>query len=107
MGDVSSKLMAQFADNLNQMIDEQGDEPTPDEAPVVPSDDAAPSDAAATPSDATPAAAPEVAQIRKIEGPATEPIDLMEIGSGSILKRVAPALIAIIVVVLLLRRRRG
>jgi uncharacterized protein len=33
MGDVSSKLMAQFADNLNEMIDEQGDTalaPTPD-----------------------------------------------------------------------------
>jgi carbon monoxide dehydrogenase subunit G len=114
MGDVSSKLMAQFADNLNQMIDEQGDEPTPDEAPAASSDDTAPSDAPATssdapatPTDATPAAAPEVAQIRKIEGPATEPIDLMEIGSGSILKRLAPALIAIVVVVLLLRRRRG
>jgi hypothetical protein len=104
--------MAQFADNLNQMIDEQSDEPTPDEAPAASSDDTAPSEAAPTPSDAapsdaTPAAAPEVAQIRKIEGPATEPIDLMEIGSGSILKRVAPALIAIVLVVLLLRRRRG
>jgi uncharacterized protein len=96
MGDVSSKLMAQFADNLNQMIDEQRDEPVADE-PVT--DDAA--------ADAVAPANPEVTQIRKIEGPATEPIDLMEIGSGSILKRVAPALIAIVVVILLLRRRRG
>jgi carbon monoxide dehydrogenase subunit G len=94
MGDVSSKLMAQFADNLNQMIDEQGDEPAAAPAAAVTPDESA-------------AAPTEVAQIRKIEGPATEPIDLMEIGSGSILKRVAPALIAIVVVVLLLRRRRG
>lgn len=94
MGDVSSKLMAQFADNLNQMIDEQGDESAADGA-------------AADELDATAPATAEVTQIRKIEGPATEPIDLMEIGSGSILKRVAPVLIAIVVVVLLLRRRRG
>jgi uncharacterized protein len=100
MGDVSSKLMAQFADNLNKMIDEQGDEPAADEATAAAADVPDPT-ATAEPGTA------EVAQIRKIEGPATEPIDLMEIGSGSILKRVAPALIAIVLVVLLLRRRRG
>jgi carbon monoxide dehydrogenase subunit G len=100
MGDVSSKLMAQFADNLNQMIDEQGDEPEPAAAPAA-------AEAPTPADDDAPTPAPDVAQIRKIEGPATEPIDLMEIGSGSILKRVAPALIAIVVVVLLLRRRRG
>jgi hypothetical protein len=99
MGDVSSKLMAQFADNLNKMIDEQGDE-------LIAEPIANPAAATAA-SDETPPVIAEVAQIRKIEGPATEPIDLMEIGSGSILKRVAPALIAIVVVVLLLRRRRG
>ena len=94
MGDVSAKLMAQFADNLNQMIDEQSDEPAPSTDETV-------DDSTDTPPP------PDVAAIRKIEGPATEPIDLMEIGSGSILKRVAPALIAVVVVLLLLRRRRG
>ena len=102
MGDVSSKLMAQFADNLNQMIDEQGlGSGIAPEAPAAP-------DAAAgetQPSDA--AAAPEKPQVRKIEGPATEPIDLMEVGGSSLIKRLVPALIAIVVVLLLVRRRRG
>ena len=55
MGDVSSKLMAQFADNLNQMIDEQGvgSPPATDTAPAV-DDAAAPaaSDSPATADDA-------------------------------------------------------
>ena len=101
MGDVSSKLMAQFADNLNQMIDEQ--------VAVAPNDaeQAAP---APTPADATPAADTEVGaapQVRKIEGPASEPIDLMEVGGSSLVKRAVPALVAILIVFLLLRRRRG
>ncbi len=100
MADVSSKLMAQFADNLNQMIDEQGvaeSEAPPDETPVA--------DVAA---DTTAAdAAPVKPQVRKIEGPATQPIDLMEVGGSSLIKRVAPALIAIVLVLLLVRRRRG
>ena len=43
MGDVSSKLMAQFADNLNQMID---DESAPAVADAAPASDDASSDAA-------------------------------------------------------------
>lgn len=97
MGDVSSKLMAQFADNLNKMIDEQQDS-----APVAPADVTPSTAAAADASDE-----PTAPQIRKIEGPATEPIDLMEVGSGSVLKRVVPAALAIVLIVFLLRRRRG
>ena len=102
MGDVSSKLMAQFADNLNHMIDEQGlgSDNTP-EAPAAP---AAPEIAVNAPE--VPAT-PEKPQVRKIEGPATEPIDLMEVGGSSLVKRLVPALIAIVVVLLLVRRRRG
>lgn len=101
MGDVSSKLMAQFADNLNEMIDEQG---------VGASADAEPPAPATTPTDGTSATSPEAdaaPQVRKIEGPATQPIDLMEVGGSSLVKRVVPALVAIILVLLLLRRRRG
>jgi hypothetical protein len=97
MGDVSSKLMAQFADNLNEMIDEQE---------VVTSADAE----TAKPTDAAPATSAEAdskPQVRRIEGPATEPIDLMEVGGSSLVKRVVPALVAIVIVLLLLRRRRG
>ncbi len=107
MGDVSSKLMAQFADNLNEMIDEQGvavaDEPASDNTTdtaltVADTSSAIPADDAG----AVPAS-----QVRKIEGPATDPIDLMEVGGSSIVKRAAPALIALVIILLLLRRRRG
>lgn len=97
MGDVSSKLMAQFADNLNTMIDEQQ---VSAPAAATPEADTAPPTADTTGEPAAP-------QIRKIEGPATEPIDLMEVGSGSVLKRVVPAVVAIALIVFLLRRRRG
>ena len=116
MGDVSSKLMAQFADNLNQMIDDDS----------APADAGAAADTDVTSTDAPPAAgppptdaptdtptdasttdtAPAAPAVRRIEGPATEPIDLMEVGGGSIVKRVAPAIIAVVLVLLLLRRRR-
>ncbi len=105
MGDVSSKLMSQFADNLNQMIDEQGvgaPEPIADEASsadVAGAADAAGADAAEV--------APAKPQVRKIDGPASEPIDLMGMGGSSLIKRIAPALLAVVLVLLLVRRRRG
>ena len=105
MGDVSSKLMAQFADNLNEMIDEQGVGQG-----VGTSADAEPSAAAPTATDREAATSPEAEatpQVRKIEGPATQPIALMEVGGSSLVKRVVPALVAIVLVLLLLRRRRG
>jgi uncharacterized protein len=109
MGDVSSKLMAQFADNLNEMIDQDTMEDAVAEAVEATTDEATTDDATpATPSDASANdAAPAEPSIRKIDGPATEPIDLMEVGGSSILKRAAPALIALIVLLLLLRRRRS
>lgn len=106
MGDVSSKLMAQFADNLNEMIDEQGMGTSTDAEPPAPAPtpaDAPPATAPATDTDTEAGAAP---QLRKIEGPASEPIDLMEVGGSSLIKRVVPALVAIVLVLLILRRRR-
>jgi carbon monoxide dehydrogenase subunit G len=99
MGDVSSKLMAQFADNLNQMIDEQED--------AAPSSAASPAPPTADGDAAADAAEPIKPQVRRIEGPATEPIDLMEVGGSSLIKRIAPAVIALVILLVLLRRRRG
>ena len=107
MGDVSSKLMAQFANNLNQMIDEQGT--------------ATPAAAARRhrhrrradrrrPQRATPAADATTARRRRCArstAPATEPIDLMEVGGSSIVKRAVPGDPRGLLVLLLLRRRRG
>ncbi|MEM9515456.1 MAG: SRPBCC family protein [Actinomycetota bacterium] len=99
MGDVSAKLMAQFALNLNEMLDEEGVAAAGETAPT---DDGIPESAAAAeeaPSDTS--SGPRV-----IDGPATEPIDLMEVGGTSILKRAIPAALAVLLLVVLLRRRR-
>jgi carbon monoxide dehydrogenase subunit G len=100
LGDVSSKLMEQFAINLNEMLDQD----------ALEGDDAS-SGAEATAASGTDggsaAAADEASStVRKINGPAAEPIDLMGVGGSSILKRTVPALVAVIVVLFLLRRRR-
>ena len=104
LGDVSSKLMAEFATNLNSMLDEQGLEQPASEEP-----EAASTDEVGAPAAAGNGAAPasdEPPSIRRIEGPATEPIDLMEVGGGSVLKRAAPILIVLVVLLFVLRRRR-
>ena len=100
LGDVSAKLMADFATNLNTMLDEQDldDSSTDEAAPTA----AAPDE----PVDAGPDADAPPA-VRRIEGPAAEPIDLMEVGGGSVAKRVAPVVLALIVILLILRRRRS
>lgn len=94
MGEVSAKLMEEFATNLNTMLDE--DEPTATESAEA----EAPAEEPAGDSDDAPA-------VRKIEGPATEPIDLMEVGGGSVVKRAIPPLVVVLILFLLLRRRRG
>ena len=112
MADVSTKLMGQFANNLNEMLDEQGLDGGPDSA----TDGAADPDPFTAPvtepiTDSStgtdqPAEA-EAPKVRKINGPATEPIDLMEVGGSSIAKRLVPAVVALVVVLFLLRRRRS
>lgn len=99
LGDVSAKLIDQFAENLNEMIDQDG----VGEAPAA---------AEATAESAEPAPAPEAtddadAKVRKINGPAAEPIDLMDVSGGSIIKRAAPAFAALLVILFFLRRRRS
>jgi len=105
LGDVSTKLIDQFAQNLNTMIDEDGmttadDEPADDAADdSAPTSEAAETDVAATDADA------ETPKVRKIDGPAAEPIDLMDVSGTSILKRVAPAIVALLIILFFLRRR--
>ncbi len=116
MGDVSSKLMAQFANNLNEMLDEQGldtataPEPTRRTSAAPPpttTKAATPATSTVPGSDSATSAGAPTSQVRKIHGPATEPIDLMEVGGSSILKRAIPAAIALLLVLFVLRRRRG
>ena len=82
MADISDKLLAQFVENLNTLIGEQQASPTP-EAPA----------AAATDEDVAP-------QIRKIDAPEAEALDLLSVSSGVIIKRAIPVVIAIAAVVI-------
>ena len=135
MGDVSKKLIAQFAQNLNTMLDEGG---SAGATPVTTStgssssagaDDAAgsadaadaadaaggadaPVDAAATHevgSTATTTEEPKKPTVRKIDGPANEPIELSNLAGGAIMKRVLPVVGGVVALLLVLRslRRRA
>lgn len=101
MGDVSRKLIDQFSHNLNTMLDELG---TASDQPSA-TDAAAPAEAPA--SDPAPAATErEAPTVRKIEGPAAEPVDLAGMAGPAVIKRIAPAVAALLLILLLLRRRR-
>jgi hypothetical protein len=132
MADVSKKLMAQFADNLNKMLDESGSAPvaTADTAVAADAADAADAPAGATAEpDATAAApsdapAPEAATasaaaasgasstgstgptVRKIDGPANEPIELSGLAGAAVLKRALPGVIGLVLLLLVFRRFR-
>ncbi|MDA0201954.1 MAG: SRPBCC family protein [Actinomycetota bacterium] len=96
MGDVSKKLMDQFSSNLNTMLDEEragvADAPAPAPAPAS---DETPSDSSEPPSSSG---------VRRIEGPAAEPIDVANLAGAAVAKRAIPAVLAVIVLVLVIRR---
>jgi uncharacterized protein len=110
MGDVSKKLMEQFAANLNTMLDDTALDKTPDtsETAAAPTGHTA-ADAptgtseAATANDGGSAPTPTK---RVISGPATEPIDVAGMAGPALLKRIGPVVLGLLIVFLLLRRRR-
>ena len=83
LADVSDKLIAQFSENLNQLISAA---PAPS-APVVAE---------------TPSAPSEQPTIRKIDGPEVAPLNLLDTAGSTIAKRAIPALIGIAVLVVVL-----
>ena len=131
IGDVSKKLMAQFAGNLNTMLDEQpapsdaasaagaappadGSDVAATGAPAVPdaavATDPSPAESALgadTPRpEAAAAAVPEAPRIRKIDSPASEPVDLAGVAGPALLKRIAPVVVGLLLLVFIVRRRR-
>lgn len=133
--DTSEKLMSDFAHNLNTMLDADKD-PDDDSAPTAtqpaaaaatataaaaadePADAPTASDAASggttasdtTASDTTSgdtAAAQPSPGVRKIHGPAAEPIELSDLGGApAMLKRLLPAFGGLVILLLVLRRLR-
>jgi carbon monoxide dehydrogenase subunit G len=116
LADVSDKLLAQFSDNLNTLLDQ--DTPTEAEAdaaaePVaadddvvadaVPAAEAAAEDTATEPAPETPAPP----KVRTIDGPAAEPIDLLEHAGAPVLKILLPVLGGLVILFFLFRRRKS
>ena len=79
-------------------------EPAPQQTASAP---AAPAATAAAPSASAGASTGDDGPvIRKIEGPAAEPVDLADLAGPALLKRIGPAIAVILLILLLLRRRR-
>jgi carbon monoxide dehydrogenase subunit G len=109
MGDVSKKLIDQFSANLNTMLDESAPATT---AAAEVDDATAPTNGSIDGSADTSAAATsttnttETPTVRKIDGPAAEPIDMAGMAGPALLKRLGPVVAAVLVLLLLLRRRK-
>jgi uncharacterized protein len=117
MGDVSKKLMNQFATNLNTMLDQQpsgaapaapaagngAESPAPDTAgpEKASSNGSSKTEAPAAAAAAAPAAS---ASVRKINGPAAAPIELSDVAGSAILKRVLPLVGGLVLLWIVVRR---
>ena len=114
MGDVSKKLIDQFSANLNTMLDDSATTtptaaaPLSDAEDTVVSSDVSADVAADAAADATPTASEtaEIPTVRKIDGPAAEPIDMAGMAGPALLKRLGPPVAALLLLLLLLLRRR-
>lgn len=133
IGDVSKKLMAQFANNLNTMLDDQhvdgGGNTSDDQATEAVDGETPAGDAggAATGAGVTPRAKEASASatavngetagavrpasgssptVRKVDSPASEPVDLAGVAGPAVLKRLVPVVVAAIAALLVIRRRR-
>jgi carbon monoxide dehydrogenase subunit G len=91
LADVSDKLLAQFSENLNQLINSS---PAPATTTA-----AATSAPVATTTAATEAAA-AMPEIRKIESAEVAPLDLLGTAGAPILKRAIPVVVALVAVVI-------
>lgn len=119
MGDVSKKLMNQFAANLNTMLDQEPDaasaasssagngasapSPAPEPAKAAADSTSAPATDRTAGNGAHSAAKPHV---RKIDGPAAAPIELSDVAGGAILKRLLPLVGGLVLLWIVVRRLR-
>lgn len=100
MADISEKLIAQFADNLNTLIDTEGAT-----APSTGGADTAPETGATTAATSSAAdTSGELPKVRKIEGPAAEPLNLQDVAGGAMMKRILPLLAGLAALGLFLKR---
>lgn len=111
MADVSGKLMGQFAENLQELLENEPDSAAQaadvGEAAATSAPDAAKDSVAAGEADAADTPKPNAGP-RKINSPEAEAVDLLDAAGAPIFKRVLPV-VGIAALLLLLRRlfRRG
>ena len=113
LGDISSKLMQQFAKNLDEMLAKDAAS-SPTETPIETPVETSVETSVETPVDSateqatkpTPSAEVPKASVRTINGPAAEPIDAFSLGGSAILKRLLPFIGGLIVVLFVVRRAR-
>jgi carbon monoxide dehydrogenase subunit G len=103
MGDVSKKLMNQFATNLNTMLDQQpaSTASTSNAQSDAAIDDRAVSNGATTTADS---GSTHDAGVRKINGPAAAPIELSDVAGSAILKRLLPLFGGLVLLWIVVRR---
>lgn len=110
LADISGKLMAEFAKNLDEMLarDAEAAVATPQPAAAVAEEPAVvaeePPVAAGEPATNGAAPKPSTPTVRKINGPAAEPIDAFSLGGSAVLKRLLPLLGGLVVILLAFRR---
>ena len=103
LADVSTKLLNQFVDQLETtVLRPNASDPEPPAAEAATATAAPPKEATTASNNGDPA-------VRKVEHVSADPVDLVDVAGGAVLKRLAPlAVIGLIVVLILLaRRRRG
>jgi carbon monoxide dehydrogenase subunit G len=106
MADVSSKLLGQFATNLERDVlsgnGAAASTPAPETAaPAAPAESAPAAPAAAS-------GATEAPSVRTIDAPEAEPVDLLDTAGNAVAKRVVPIVVALIAFLALrsIRKRR-
>ena len=108
MGDVSEKLMAQFASNLNTMLDSEPDTPAEAHALVEEAQQHEREVIAAAPATATPDngapdnGAPAPAAVRTINSAEAAPLELSGVAGAAVLKRLIPTLVVVAAIVIVL-----
>lgn len=100
--DVSKNILGQFVENLRQKLEAEG-APTPGAGSGEGGAESATSSegAPAEPADAAPAEATADPQVRKIDAPEAEAVDLLAVSGSPITKRLAPVLAGVIVLIIL------
>ena len=110
LGDISSKLMQQFAKNLDEMLakdsSSNGDTGAKPAADAPAATEPAPVANAQLKTEQPAGEQPPVTEKRIINGPAAEPIDAFSLGGSAILKRLLPLLGGLVILLIALRRRK-